>query len=115
MYLIHAQFKGPAGALFPDTPTDALRMFALPEEQIEHLTIHACALPNPVLGIWARAESLALAEARAAAFCRRLLAHHHPLRNWTLQRAEVPLLAPLVQGRLGPAGTTSTPPDQRGK
>ncbi|MFJ3727792.1 hypothetical protein ACIPYQ_35210 [Streptomyces sp. NPDC090045] len=93
MYLVHARLRPPpqGGELPPD-----LRAFiyecARPEEGVEHVSVHGDASSAPVLGLFLLADSLARAEANAAAVCARLLEIHPELPGWTLVRAEAPLL-----------------------
>jgi hypothetical protein len=103
MYLIHAQLVAPTGQFLPKDVADRALILARPEEQIEHVSPHPDATPGPVLGVFLLAGSLSEAEARATALCRRLLTLHPGLAEWTLHRAQAPLLAPLGHGLLGPS------------
>jgi hypothetical protein len=115
MYLVHVQVTGPEDVSFPDMQAEDVRAYARPEDGVEHVTMHPRAQPHSTLGIWVLAASLHAAEAQAGAFTRRLLHHHTLLDNWTLVRAEVPLLAPLGQALLGPTGNGSHHPGTQPK
>ncbi|MFH9858860.1 hypothetical protein [Streptomyces sp. NPDC017202] len=80
---------------------------------MEHVTAHPHAVPDPVLGVFLVAESLTEAEAMTTVLCRRLLNSHTGLSGWGLRRAQVPLLAPLGHGPLGPPESSSPPSDLR--
>ncbi|AXE22962.1 hypothetical protein C0216_05385 [Streptomyces globosus] len=114
MYLIHAQFRAPSeGCALPVDAAHRVLALARSGEGVEHVTAHPYAQPHPVLGLFLLASSLHEAEGRAAGVCRRLLREHRDMSGWALLKAEVPLLAPLGHGPLGPPGTPSTPRDLR--
>ncbi|MEU8621310.1 hypothetical protein [Streptomyces sp. NPDC048623] len=113
MYLIHAQLRPPGVQFLPEDAAVRALALALPEERVEHVSAHPDALPLPVLGVFLLAGSLAEAESRAAALCRRLVERHPALAGWRLSGAEAPLLAPLGHGLLGPAVGPSTGPGRR--
>ncbi|MFF5445034.1 hypothetical protein [Streptomyces sp. NPDC012888] len=115
MYLIHAQLLAPPGTTLPADAARYALALARPHEGVEHVTPHPHALPHPVLGVFLVADSLHEAEDRAAALCRRLLECHEGMAGWGLRRAEVPLLAPLGHGPLGPLESPSTPSELRRK
>ncbi|MFD7629962.1 hypothetical protein ACFV7Q_28750 [Streptomyces sp. NPDC059851] len=108
MYLIHAQFRAPLGGTLPADAARRALALAQAGEGVEHVTAHPYAEPHPVLGLFLVAPSLHEAEGRAAGVCRRLLREHTGMTGWALVRAEVPLLAPLGHGPLGPPESPST-------
>ncbi|MFE0701519.1 hypothetical protein [Streptomyces sp. NPDC058872] len=113
MYLIHAQLVLPKDSLIPDgVAPEALRL-ALPEERVEHVSLHPKGPRGPVLGVYLLAESLAQAEERTASLCERLLARHPGLAGWSMRRAEAAFLAPLGHGLLGPPVRPTSGPVQR--
>ncbi|MEU7552976.1 hypothetical protein AB0B01_11595 [Streptomyces sp. NPDC044571] len=134
MYLIHASLKALGGAAALPSDTRALVLGqALPEERVEHVSVHAHALPHPVLGLYLLSDRLLEAEATARALCLRALLNCHELSGWTLLAAQAPLAATAfeqmlsgsrppqgamdgkVQGPFGPPGSSSGAPDQRRK
>jgi hypothetical protein len=94
MYLIHVALAS-APAELPASLGDFIRRHALPEERIEHVSVHAHAVPRPTLGVFVLADRLAEAEVKAADACRRALALLPALSHVTLVRAEAPLMEPL--------------------
>ncbi|MFD0266803.1 hypothetical protein ACFVGY_09435 [Streptomyces sp. NPDC127106] len=108
MYLIHAQFQAPLGSTLPADAARRALALAQAGEGVEHVSAHPYAEPHPVLGLFLMAPSLREAEGRAAGVCRRLLREHTGMSGWALVRAEVPLLAPLGHGPLGPPESSST-------
>ncbi|MFD9791970.1 hypothetical protein ACFWXK_13570 [Streptomyces sp. NPDC059070] len=132
MYLVHARLRGPLGARLPGDTRSLVRAQAHEGGGIEHVAVHANASPDPVLGLYVRADSLADAEERAAEVCLRVLSRPE-FGGWSLLSAQVPLVAPFYEallsasgparpgedgsghGRLGPPENPSTGPDQRRK
>ncbi|GAA3071784.1 hypothetical protein GCM10017562_43960 [Streptomyces roseofulvus] len=98
MYLIHASLRalGGASTLPPDTRALVLGQ-VLPGERVEHVAVHADALPHPVIGLYLLSERLQDAEATARAVCLRALLNCPELSGWTLLRAQAPLLAPFFE------------------
>ncbi|MFB6838646.1 hypothetical protein [Streptomyces sp. NPDC056361] len=105
MYLIHASLKalGGAAVLPPDIRALVLGQ-ALPEERVEHVSVHAHAQPHPVLGLYLRSNGLLEAEAAARAICLRALLNCPELTGWTLLDAQVPLVAPVFEQMLSSSG-----------
>jgi hypothetical protein len=98
MYLIHASVRPPVhGLALPDRLASQLRALVQPEDGVEHLVVHADARPYPTLGLYLRAERLEAAEEQAARLCRRWLSGLAALRNWSLVRAQAPLVAPFYE------------------
>ncbi|MFJ9432873.1 hypothetical protein ACIRQY_24915 [Streptomyces sp. NPDC101490] len=93
MYLVHVGLRAPRGA---SAPAD-LRSLVLSrlgrDDGVEHVSAHPLARPNPVIGLYLRAGSLAEAEEQADGLIRLLLSHCPELADWTPLRAEVPLIA----------------------
>ncbi|MGW2542923.1 hypothetical protein ACWC5I_19145 [Kitasatospora sp. NPDC001574] len=116
MYLVHVSLQAPAGpAELPDDARELL--LAAAEEGIEHVSVHAGAVPHPVLGVFVLADRLEDAEQRAEAFCRRAVAVSPRLTGWRVQCGQVPLVAafherlpadPGPAGRNGPGAIPST-------
>lgn len=133
MYLVHARLHGPPCVSLPSETRSLVRARVSGEDGIEHVAVHPHALPHPVIGLYVRAESLAVAEAQATRVCRRLLRDCAEFAGWSLLVAQAPLVAPfyesllsasgpvapmvdaMVQGRFGPAENSSHPSDQRRK
>ncbi|MFD9537837.1 hypothetical protein [Streptomyces sp. NPDC060010] len=93
MYLVHAHLRPPVpGAALPTRLPALAHAAARPEDAVEHISVHADALPDPVIGLYVLADSLPQAEAAAGAVCARLLDGHPELLGWRLVRAEVPLV-----------------------
>ncbi|MEX0173130.1 hypothetical protein [Streptomyces sp. LMG1-1-1.1] len=132
MYLIHTSLKALGGATVLPPDTRALVLgHALPEERVEHVSVHAHVRPHPVLGLYLRSDRLVEAEAAARTVCLRALLHCPELTGWTLLDAQAPLITPVfeqllsasgppdrvmdgkVQGRFGPPGSTTTVPERR--
>ncbi|MEU3605211.1 hypothetical protein AB0E83_07095 [Streptomyces sp. NPDC035033] len=136
MYLVHARLAALGGAA-PLPSRTRVRALVLgrarPEERVEHVSLHAHALPHPVLGLYLLADRLSEAEAAARAVCRRVLRDCPEFDGWSLLEAQVPLMAPLleqdlslsgpgpraldgtVQGPFGPPGNPSGAPERRRK
>ncbi|WP_330331872.1 hypothetical protein OHS33_20555 [Streptomyces sp. NBC_00536] len=130
MYLVHARLQGPPGVALPLEARSLVRAQAVEDDALEHVVAHPRALPHPVIGLYVRADNLAAAESRAARLCRRVL-EREEFSGWSLVLAEAPMVAlfyeslltgsglaagPLDgmgQGPLRPAGSSSTPSDQR--
>nr|BEK67692.1 hypothetical protein KPHV_49190 [Kitasatospora purpeofusca] len=111
MYLVHTALRSaaPGPSLPPDT-RDLLSALVRPGDGIEHLVLHRDAVPEPVLGLYVLADSLAEAEQRATEFCRSALAALPGLRGWRAARAAVPLITPFYDRLLAASGT----PDRNG-
>lgn len=132
MYLVHARLQAPLGGALPPDTRSLVWAQACLDEGLEHVVVHPCALPDPVIGLYVRAENLAAAELKAQGLCGRVLSCEE-FAGWSLVRAEAPMVAvhyesllsrsgrvagPVdgsVQGRLRPDGNPFTPPDQRRK
>ncbi|MFF7457123.1 hypothetical protein [Kitasatospora sp. NPDC008115] len=108
MYLVHVSLHAPAGpAELPDDTRELLLAAAVTEEGIEHVSVHAGAVPHPVLGVFVLADGLEDAEERAQAFCRRVVALAPGLTGWRVRGAQAPLVAAFYERLLagpGPAG-----------
>ncbi|MFD5326426.1 hypothetical protein [Streptomyces sp. NPDC127092] len=93
MYLVHAHLRPPAsGGELPSDVRALVYGCARPEDGVEHVSVHGDPPSAPVLGLFLVDDSLARAEASAAAVCARLLASRPELSGWTLLRAEAPLI-----------------------
>ncbi len=107
MYLIHVALRPTTPtAVLPRTAGDLLLAVALPDERIEHVVLHPCASPCPVLGVYLLADCIEDAEERATEFCRRALAALPALAGWEPGSAEVPLVGPFYEGLLSASGLT---------
>ncbi len=100
MYLIHLHLHSSEYGDLPEQAGEWLRAVALPEEGVEHVTVHGRALPDPVLGVFVIADRLELAEQRAAAVCQRALAVREELHGWELIEGRAPLIAPFYESLL---------------
>ncbi|MFJ6621346.1 hypothetical protein ACIQOW_27710 [Kitasatospora sp. NPDC091335] len=110
MYLVHTALRpdSPGLALPPDA-RELLLAAALPGDRVEHLVVHPEAFPDPVLGVYLVADSLAEAEGRAAVFCGRVLAAVPGFEGWRAAGSGVPLVAAFYERLLsGPAGADDT-------
>ncbi|MCX5198630.1 hypothetical protein OOK31_32895 [Streptomyces sp. NBC_00249] len=117
MYLIHAGLRAPSGG--GQLPVRAAEsMLALAETDVntpvEHVSAHAHALPDPVVGVYVLAENLEAAERAAEVLCRRAVEEVRALRGWTVTRVGAPLVAPyyehLLKTSSGLAGRIGTGP-----
>ncbi|MFK0254073.1 hypothetical protein [Streptomyces sp. NPDC090445] len=81
---------------------------------VDHVSAHAHAMPDPVVGVYVLAESLEAAERAAEALCRRAVEELESLRGWTVTRVGAPLVAPyyeqLLRSPSGLAGRIGTGP-----
>ncbi|MER6632854.1 hypothetical protein ABT301_32315 [Streptomyces sp. NPDC000987] len=95
MYLVHVSVRPRRGGTVLSPSVAGLIALACADRGgFEHVTVHADALPHPVLGLYLRADSLAEAETSADALWRHAALFVPQLRDWELVRAEVPLLRP---------------------
>ncbi|MFJ4340883.1 hypothetical protein [Streptomyces sp. NPDC088915] len=73
MYLIHVRLRRPVdGEPAPEAAREILATVA-PDDGVEHVTVHHVSGREAVVGLFVRAESLAVAEEAAAAVCSRAL------------------------------------------
>ncbi|WP_329383904.1 hypothetical protein OG625_22295 [Streptomyces sp. NBC_01351] len=120
MYLIHVGLRAPAGGgqLPSNTAESLLALAELTETdangQVDHVSAHAHALPDPVAGVYVLAEGLEAAERAAEALCRRAVEELPALSGWTVTRVGAPLVAPyyeqLLRSSSGLAGRIGTGP-----
>ncbi|MFE6867232.1 hypothetical protein ACFVFS_11770 [Kitasatospora sp. NPDC057692] len=114
MYLVHVSLQAPAGAAeLPADTRELLLAAAVAEEGIEHVSVHAGALPHPVLGVFVLAARLEEAEDRAQAFCRRATAVMPGLVGWRVRCGRAPLVEAFYERLLdgpGPAGRNGPGP-----
>ncbi|MEW2517105.1 hypothetical protein [Actinacidiphila alni] len=94
MYLVHLHLRRADGS--PPARLTALigagvRGAARAGDGVEHVAVHADALPHPVLGVYVVADRVEEAEAGAARAWRRALAAHPELTGWVLVEARTPL------------------------
>ncbi|GAA2774750.1 MULTISPECIES: hypothetical protein [Kitasatospora] len=100
MYLIHATLRLAPGTGVPDDLGPRMRALAAPQDRLEHVSVHAGARPDPVVGLYLVADSLHDAEARARTLCLRTVAELPGLAG-----AEVALVgAPLITEYLWDGG-----------
>jgi hypothetical protein len=98
MYLVHAALQPVSpGRSLPLDARELLLATVHPEDRVEHLVLHPDAVPDPVLGIYLLADSLAGAERRTAAFCRRALAVVPQFAGWKAERVAAPLVVPFYE------------------
>ncbi|SEM40456.1 hypothetical protein [Streptacidiphilus jiangxiensis] len=97
MYLVHVRLGEPGHAPLPDDAAALVRSCARPADGLEFVVAHPAAMPDPVLGLFLIADSLADAEARAFRICRLALERYAPLSTWALVEAQVPLLTPFFE------------------
>ncbi|MGC5342516.1 hypothetical protein ACPXCE_07685 [Streptomyces sp. DT24] len=95
MFLVHACFGTPKSYNAPAELLELVQHALVPSDQVEHVSVH----PRPpryfVLGFYLLSDSLAQAEERTEAICRRLLDDPR-LPPATLLSAQAPLVAPLL-------------------
>ncbi|MER5878484.1 hypothetical protein ABT119_21530 [Streptomyces sp. NPDC001910] len=97
MLLVHLTLDPPSGVELLPADTGALiRACAAHEDGLEHVAVHASAVPRPVIGVFLRQPNLATAEATAGRLWRRAVACRPELAAWQLVHAEAPLLRPEV-------------------
>ncbi|MEU6968827.1 hypothetical protein AB0A71_13995 [Kitasatospora aureofaciens] len=106
MYLVHAALQPvPPGRPLPADARELLWAAVRPEDRVEHVVVHPEAFPDPVLGVYLLADSLAAAESRTAGFCRRALATVPEFAGWTATKVAAPLVTPFYERLLSaPAG-----------
>ncbi|MET8629492.1 hypothetical protein ABZW30_38130 [Kitasatospora sp. NPDC004669] len=104
MYLVHAALQPVSpGRSLPFDARELLLAAVRPEDRIEHLVVHPGAVPDPVLGVYLLVDSLAEAEGRTAAFCRRALAAVPQFAGWKATKLAVPLVVPFYDRLLSAA------------
>ncbi|UQX02338.1 hypothetical protein [Streptomyces sp. RerS4] len=121
MHLVHVTVRTCSfGAQLPSEAPGLIFDLAESDEDgpVEHVTAHPHALPDPVVGVYVLADSLAEAERRTEALCRRAFQDVRALRDWRVTRVGVPLLTPYYEqllhsssglaGRIGPGPFPST-------
>ncbi|MFC9297248.1 hypothetical protein ACFTWH_36565 [Streptomyces sp. NPDC057011] len=108
MYLVHAGLRAPRDAPAVLDLRSLIRSRLGPDDGAEHISVHPHARPDPVIGLYLRAGSLAAAEERAAILIRLLLSRCPELADWTPLGAEVPLMAAAFEDR-PPASEASEP------
>jgi hypothetical protein len=112
MLLVHLTLDPPPGGeSLPHDIGCLIRACASREDGLEHVTVHATALPGPVVGVFLRRADLVSAEATAERLWRRAVDHRPRLAAWRLRRAEVPLLRPEVLRLDVPRPETRRPED----
>ncbi|MEU9924074.1 hypothetical protein AB0H51_22755 [Streptomyces griseoluteus] len=95
MYLVHVSVRPRrGGTVLSPSVAGLIALACADQDGFEHVTVHADALPHPVLGFYLLADSLAEAETSADALWRHVALSVPELRDWELVRAEVPLLRP---------------------
>lgn len=96
MYLVHLRLlPHPEGERLPDSTAALLTQGRdLGADRIEHVSVHADAIPCPVVGLYVHAPTLERAEAAARQAWIRAVVDHPPLGRWELVTAEVPLFRP---------------------
>ncbi|MFF8732525.1 hypothetical protein ACF073_39600 [Streptomyces sp. NPDC015171] len=97
MHLVHLTLDPPPGGVpLPGDTGGLIRACATREDGLEHVVVHASALPGPVIGVFLCHADLVGAEAAAERLWWRAVARRPPLAAWRLRRAEAPLLRPEV-------------------
>ncbi|MEU9606672.1 hypothetical protein [Streptomyces sp. NPDC048057] len=92
MYLVHISLESPShGDSLPPDAHHMIASSAVASDGIEHVAVHACARPHPVIGVLLRAPSLATAEATVERIWREAARSHKTLSSWVLKRVEVAL------------------------
>ncbi|MFE3206335.1 hypothetical protein [Embleya sp. NPDC059237] len=84
MYLLHARLRVPNGCELPPEASRFVLSSALPEDGLEHVSVHAHAPGGPVLGLFLIAPDLGVAEAAGRRVCERALAADGPLAGFVL-------------------------------
>jgi hypothetical protein len=90
MYLVHLALAPPGDALLPADIRQLLESGA--PEVLEHVSVHAQERPHPVIGLFLRVDTLSEAETTAERIWAHAAAASPQLVDWSLRRAEVPLL-----------------------
>ncbi|MGW1773153.1 hypothetical protein [Streptomyces sp. NPDC002104] len=127
MYLIHAALRAPApGVRLPAHAGELVRALADADPTgcgpVEHVSTHpgahpgglsaglpgglSAGLPGPTLGVYLIADSLAEAEGRTEALCRRAVEEVPALSGWAVGRVGVPLVTPYYEHLLLAASGT---------
>lgn len=119
MYLIHAALRAPStGIQLPCETGELVRRITDVHNPVEHVSVHPYAQPDPVLGVYLLAASLAEAEERVWTLACRAVAELPSLRGWTVARVGAPFVAPYYErlllsssvpaGRIGPGPIPSS-------
>ncbi|MEV6583765.1 hypothetical protein AB0M92_37160 [Streptomyces sp. NPDC051582] len=99
MYLVHTGLRAPRDTFAPADLRLLIRSRLGPDDGAEHVSVHPHARPDPVIGLYLRAGSLAEAEEHAAILIRLLLSRCPELADWTPLRPQVPLIAAAFESR----------------
>ncbi|GAA4997844.1 hypothetical protein GCM10023205_84370 [Yinghuangia aomiensis] len=84
MYLLHAQLHDVIGCGLPNGATQLLLREALPQDGLEHVSVHAHPHGVLVLGLFLKASALAVAEAAAHRLCAKAVAAGGPLDGFVV-------------------------------
>jgi hypothetical protein len=90
MYLVHLALAPPGDVPLPADIKQILEVGA--PDVLEHVSVHAQARPHPVIGLFLRVATLSEAETTAEHIWAHAAAAFPQLVDWSLRRAEVPLL-----------------------
>jgi hypothetical protein len=103
MFLVHVSLRPRRpNAEIPPSAAKSIALSCAGRDGFEHVSVHPCALPHPVIGFYIQAESLKEAEAAALSLWGHASSAVAELRAWDPARAEVPLFRPDTE--------TGTPP-----
>jgi hypothetical protein len=94
MYLVHLHLRradGSPPSPLPERIGTEVRAAAAAQDRVEHVAVHADALPHPVLGVYVVADRVEDAEASAARAWERALVRHPEFGGWLLVEARTPL------------------------
>ncbi|MFF3819906.1 hypothetical protein ACFYYD_25490 [Streptomyces bluensis] len=95
MYLVQLSVNPPPhGGELPGGIREVIAACASEADALEHVSVLPFARPRPVIGLFLRAASPALAEESARCLWYKAASSHPPLVGWELSLAEVPLLLP---------------------
>lgn len=93
VYLVHIHLlPHRSGAGLPGSTAAAIARVLPDDMGIRHISLHASEQPAPVLGVYLESRTLAHAESSARSVWETAAAALPWLREWSLLRAEVPLM-----------------------
>lgn len=89
MHLVHIfLLPHPRGMRLPGRTARLVASSVAPGDTIEHVSLHPCTLPLPVVGVYVHAETMETAEASAAVAWQRASERDAELREWRFLYAQ---------------------------
>lgn len=84
MFLIHLRLRGPDGTSLPQNAADLIAESAIPEDGLEHISVHPDTEGGPTLGFFVTASGLVHAEASARRLAVRALDNSPALHGYSV-------------------------------